>query len=319
MGYCINATDFIGNTPLVKLAKFADNRHIQGLLLGKVEAFNPTGSIKDRPAYRIISHLVCQGLIKSGQRVVCPSSGNFGISVAMTASAFGLGSIIVMPENFPKERQQLIAAYGGEVYLTRAALGMDGALKAARALCEGDRSLVFIDQFNSLLNPTAHYLGTGPEIWKQTDGRVTFVVAGIGTGATVSGVGRFLKEKNPDVKIVGVEPSSSPLISSGKSGSHSIYGIGPNFIPETLSLDLLDRVITVTDEEAFSFTKRLVKDHGLFCGISSGAAFCAAVKYVESFCMGDDKKPFFGVVILPDSFDRYLSLGLFERVVYERK
>ncbi len=299
-----NILELIGNTPLIDLKRFYKDKRIKAKrILAKIEKQNPAGSVKDRAAYYILKDALEEGRISEGGTVIEPTSGNTGIGVASLCGLFGLKAIMVMPENMSAERRKLIAVYGAELVLTPAASGMQGALDKAYELNRSIPNSIVAGQFTNPSNPKAHFETTGPEIWRDTDGDVDIFVAGIGTGGTLSGVGRFLKEKKPDVKIIGVEPAASPLISEGKSGPHALQGIGANFIPETLDISLIDDIMCIENEEAIDIMKELAVTEGLFCGISSGAALCAAVKLAQ--CDKNNGKSI--VCLLPDTGERYLS------------
>lgn len=286
----------IGNTPMVALWP--------NLFL-KLEYTNLTGSVKDRAALEMILDAEKHGFLKPGSTVIEPTSGNTGISLAAIAAGRGYRCIIVMPDSMSPERRQLMVAYGAEVVLTPGKQGMNGAVAVARQLLQQNPGAWMADQFSNPANARAHYLTTGPEIWQQTHGKVDIFVAGVGTGGTITGAGRYLKEHNPSLQIVAVEPASSPLLSEGWAGSHGIQGIGPNFIPEVLDQALLDAIVPVSDQDAFDAARRLAAGEGLLCGISSGAAFYAARQLAAQ---NSDKNV---VTILPDSGSRYLSSGLF--------
>ena len=295
--------ELIGNTPLVALKKISSSANI----LAKLESRNISGSAKDRIALAMILDAEEKGLLKAGGTVIEPTSGNTGIGLCAVAAARGYRCIIVMPDTMSVERQKLVAAYGGEVVLTPGAEGMTGAIAKAQALTEEISGSIVAGQFTNPANPEAHYRTTGPEIWEDTDGKVDIFVAGIGTGGTVSGVGRFLKEKNPKIRIVGIEPADSPLLSEGRSGSHKLQGIGANFVPDTLNQSILDEVITVTTEEAYAAARRLGREEGMLGGISSGAALHGAIMLAQR----PENAGKNIVVLLPDSGERYLSTDLY--------
>lgn len=288
----------IGNTPMVA---------VQPNLFLKIEYTNLTGSVKDRAALQMILQAEEQGLLQPGSTVIEPTSGNTGISLAAIAAKRGYRCVIVMPDSMSVERRQLMRAYGAKVVLTPGELGMNGAVMAAQELLQQTAGAWMADQFSNPANAHAHYRTTGPEIWQQTDGKVDVFVAGVGTGGTITGVGRYLKEQSPNVRIVAVEPASSPLLSEGRPGRHGIQGIGPNFVPEVLDTSLLDEVIPVTDRDAIDAARSLAAGEGLLCGISSGAAFYAAKQLAEQ---NPEKNV---VALLPDGGVRYLSAGLFEK------
>ena len=295
--------ELIGNTPLVALKKISSSANI----LAKLESRNISGSAKDRIALAMILDAEEKGLLKAGGTVIEPTSGNTGIGLCAVAAARGYRCIIVMPDTMSVERQKLVAAYGGEVVLTPGAEGMTGAIAKAQALTEEISGSVVAGQFTNPANPEAHYRTTGPEIWQDTEGKVDIFVAGIGTGGTISGVGRYLKEKNPHIRIVGIEPADSPLLSEGRSGSHKLQGIGANFVPDTLNRQILDEIITVTTEEAYAAARRLGREEGVLGGISSGAALYGAITLAQR----PENAGKNIVVLLPDSGERYLSTDLY--------
>lgn len=300
--------DLIGHTPLMALNQIKQAHQLQANLIAKIESINPAGSAKDRIARQMIFDAEAQGLLKPGSVIIEPTSGNTGIGLASIASARGYRTILTMPETMSIERRNLLKAYGAELVLTEGAKGMQGAVDKAKELAKEIPGSFLAGQFTNMSNPTAHYETTGPEIWEDTDGRVDVLVATFGTGGTVSGTGKYLKEKNPNIHVVAVEPASSPLLSEGKFGPHKIQGIGANFIPETMDCNLPDEIITVTDEEAFACGKEMARTEGILVGISSGAALCVAVKVAE-------RPEFFGkniVVIFPDTGERYLSTSMFD-------
>lgn len=298
--------ELIGNTPLLRL-----NRLCKGLkaeVLVKIERFNPAGSAKDRVALAMLDAAEAVGKLKPDSVVIEPTSGNTGIGLAMVAAIRGYRAIIVMPDTMSVERQKLMTAYGAELVLTPGKEGMKGAIAEAERLAKELPNALIPDQFANPANPEAHYRTTGPEIWRDTAGKVDVFVAGIGTGGTVSGVGRYLKEQNPAVRVIGVEPASSPLLSQGKAGPHGLQGIGANFVPAALDTKIYDELITVTEEQAFAAGRAVAKQEGLLVGISSGAALHAAMELA--------KRPEYAgktiVALLPDLGDRYLSTSLFE-------
>ena len=295
--------ELIGNTPLVALKKISSSANI----LAKLESRNISGSAKDRIALAMILDAEEKGLLKAGGTVIEPTSGNTGIGLCAVAAARGYRCIIVMPDTMSVERQKLVAAYGGEVLLTPGAEGMTGAIAKAQALTEEISGSIVAGQFTNPANPEAHYKTTGPEIWEDTDEKVDIFVAGIGTGGTISGVGRYLKEKNPEIRIVGIVPADSPLLSEGRSGSHKLQGIGANFVPDTLNQSILDEVITVTTEEAYAAARRLGREEGVLGGISSGAALHGAIMLAQR----PENAGKNIVVLLPDSGERYLSTDLY--------
>ena len=291
-------TDLIGKTPLLKIGSEG------GQVIAKLEYFNPAGSIKDRPAYCMIRDAEEQGRLKEGGTIIEPTSGNTGVGIAMTAAARGYRAIMVMPESMSIERRKLLAAYGAELVLTPASEGMQGSVEKAEKLAEEIPGSIIAGQFDNPANPKSHIETTGPEIWEDTDGKVDILVATFGTGGTVSGIGKYLKEKNPDIQIIAVEPASSPLVTEGKAGPHKIQGIGANFIPENFNQKVVDEVVTVTDEAALDTMKSLAEEEGILVGVSSGAAVSAARQIAKR--AGNEDKMI--VAILPDTGERYLSI-----------
>ena len=297
--------ELIGNVPLVQLSKIQKDFSLKSRIIASLEMFNPAGSSKDRVAKAIIEDAEKAGLLKEGDTIIEATSGNTGIALSMIGTLRGYNVIIVMPDSMSKERIDLMSAYGAKVVLTHGALGMDGAVKRANEIKEETGGFL-ASQFENMSNPDAHYRTTGPEIYKKVEGRVDIFISCIGTGGTLSGVGKYLKEEKPEVKIYGVEPLSSPLISEGRSGAHKIQGIGANFIPKTYDSEIADKIITVSDDEAYEFARILAKKEGIIAGISSGAALCAAIKVAKE----EENKNI--VILLPDTGLRYLSNGLFE-------
>lgn len=296
--------ELTGNTPLVRLMKIEEKFNIKNTLLAKVEMFNPSGSVKVRPAKNMLLKALHENLINTNTVIIEATSGNMGIAIAMVCATLGMRFIAVMPSSMSIERRKLIKAYGAEIVLTEPSLGMNGAVVKAMEL--KDELGGFIpSQFDNQANPMSHYNDTAEEIFADTDGLVDIVVAGIGTGGTISGIGRKLKDVK-SVKMVGVEPLASPMINAGKSGAHKIQGIGANFIPKNLDLDILDEVVNVSEDEAFLYAKELATLEGLFVGISSGAALAGALNYIKKYEIKDKVI----VIILPDTGERYLSLGL---------
>lgn len=300
-------TDLIGKTPLMKLANIEKEFNSKAKIVAKLELFNPAGSAKDRVAKAMIEDAEEKGILKKGAVIIEPTSGNTGIGLAAVGIAKGYRVILTMPDTMSVERINLIKAYGAEVILTEGAKGMTGAIEKAELLHREIPGSIIAGQFINPANPLAHYKTTGPEIWQDTEGKVDIFVAGIGTGGTVSGTGRYLKEKNPDIKIVGVEPASSPFITEGKAGAHKIQGIGAGFIPENLDLNVVDEVITITNEDALKTGKLIAKKEGILVGISSGAALYGA-KILADRPENEGKTI---VVLLPDSGERYLSTEMF--------
>ena len=302
-----SVTELIGNTPLLDAKNFADKIGFNGKLLVKLEYFNPAGSVKDRIAKAMIETAEQEGKLKTGSVIIEPTSGNTGIGLASFAAAKGYRAIFTMPETMSVERRQLLKAYGAEIVLTEGALGMKGAIAKAEELAKEIPNAFIPSQFTNPANPAAHEATTGPEIWNDTDGAVEVFVAGVGTGGTLSGVGKFLKSKNPAVKVVAVEPKTSPVLSEGKAGAHKIQGIGAGFVPETLDTKIYDKVVPVANEDSFKFGREFAKAEGILVGISSGAALAAAVELSKQ----DDLAGKIFVVLLPDTGDRYLSTELF--------
>lgn len=301
------AEELVGGTPLLQLTNLEKELGLKANLLAKVEYFNPAGSVKDRVAKRMILDAEEAGILKEGSVIIEPTSGNTGIGLASLAAVRGYRMILTMPDTMSIERINILKAYGAEIVLTEGAKGMAGAIEKAKELADKMENSFIPDQFGNPSNPKAHYLSTGPEIWEDTDGQVDVFVAGVGTGGTLTGTGRYLKEKNPNVKIVAMEPASSPLLSKGYAGSHKIQGIGANFVPEILDQDLYDEVVTVENDAAIAMGRKIARCEGILVGISSGAAVCAAVDLAKR--PENEGKNI--VVILPDSGDRYYSTPLF--------
>lgn len=303
-----SVSELIGNTPLVELTNFEKNHNLDATILGKVELFNPAGSVKDRIAKAMIDEAVKAGKVNDDTVLIEPTSGNTGIGLAAIAAARGNRLIITMPETMSIERRNLMKAYGAEVVLTDGSKGMKGAIAKAQELA-GEISNSFIpSQFTNPANPAIHEATTGPEIWRDTEGKVDILVAGVGTGGTVTGTGRYLKSQNPDVKVVAVEPAGSPVLSEGHAGAHKIQGIGAGFIPDTLDTSVYDEVISVADEDAFETGHELAAKEGLLVGISSGAAVWAAGQLAQR----PENKGKTIVAILPDTGERYLSTAMFK-------
>ena len=297
-------TQLIGNTPLLRLHKMEERFGAGAEIVAKVEMFNPAGSIKDRVGYNMVIEAEKSGRLKPGGTIIEPTSGNTGVGIAMTAAARGYKAVMVMPESMSLERRKLLAALGAELVLTDKNEGMKGSVEKAEALAKEIPGSIIAGQFENPANPQAHYETTAPEIWEATDGNVDIFIATFGTGGTVTGVGRYLKEKNPDIRVIGVEPASSPLVTEGKAGPHKIQGIGANFIPEVLEVKLMDEVITVTDDDALETMKALAKTEGLLVGISAGAAVYAAGQVAAR----PDNAGKRIVVVLPATGERYLSI-----------
>ena len=303
-----SVTELIGNTPLLDAKNFAAKVGFNGKLLVKLEYFNPAGSVKDRVAKAMIEAAERDGKLKKNSVIIEPTSGNTGIGLASCAAAKGYRAIFTMPETMSVERRQLLQAYGAEIVLTAGAAGMKGAIAKAEELAAEIPDAFIPSQFTNPANPAAHFDTTGPEIWNDTDGTVEIFVAGVGTGGTLSGVGKFLKSKNPAVKVVAVEPKTSPVLSEGKAGAHKIQGIGAGFVPDTLDTKIFDAIVPVANEDAFKFGREFARAEGILIGISSGAALAAAVELSK-------RADFAGknfVVLLPDTGDRYLSTDLFK-------
>lgn len=300
-------TELIGNTPLVELDKFSANKGLDKPVIAKVEYFNPGGSVKDRIALAMIEDAEEKGLLKPGATIIEPTSGNTGVGLALVAAVKDYKLILTMPETMSIERRNLVKAYGATVKLTSGKDGMKGAIKAAEELRDSIKGSVILQQFENLANPEKHYRSTGEEIWRDTDGKVDIFVAGVGTGGTVSGVGKYLKEKNPNVKIVAVEPSDSPVLSGGQSGPHKIQGIGAGFIPNTYNAAVVDEVFQVENDEAILAGRQLAQQDGLLVGISSGAAAFAAAEIAKR----PENKGKTIVTLFPDTGERYLSTVLY--------
>ncbi len=299
--------ELIGRTPLLELGRMEKKLDLNARLLAKLEFRNPAGSAKDRVALSIIRDAVKRGVLKECSVIIEPTSGNTGIGLAAVAVPMGYRTIIVMPENMSKERRLLMKAYGAELVLTDGSKGMAGAIQKAEELAAQIPGSFIAGQFENPANPAAHYAATGPEIWEDTDGKVDIFVAGVGTGGTISGTGRFLKEKNPNVRIVAVEPASSPVLSGGKAGAHGLMGIGAGFVPKALDTSVYDQIITVTEEDAYRAGRQLVQMEGILTGISSGAALWAALELARQ----PENQGKTIVALLPDSGERYLSTPMF--------
>lgn len=300
--------DLVGNTPLVRVNNLIKKDELKADVLAKLEYFNPAGSVKDRIAKEMIQDALEKGLINENTTLIEPTSGNTGIGLSAVATALNLKIIITMPETMSVERRNLMKAYGAELVLTPGSEGMKGAIAKAKELASQIENSFIPGQFENPANPTAHYKTTGPEIYEQTEGKVDIFVAGVGTGGTISGIGKYLKEKNPEVKVVAVEPASSPVLSIGKGGAHKIQGIGAGFVPETLDTRIYDEIITVENEDAFATGKEMAKTEGILVGISSGAALYAAKELAKR----EENAGKTIVVLLPDGGDRYLSTPLIQ-------
>ncbi|MGN0459434.1 MAG: cysteine synthase A [Ruminococcus sp.] len=300
--------ELVGNTPIVELSHIEEQENIPATLLAKLEFFNPAGSVKDRVAKAIIEDAENTGRLKKDSVIIEPTSGNTGIGISSVATAKGYKAIIVMPETMSNERKLLIKAYGAELVLTEGSKGMKGATDKAEELAREIPNSIIAGQFTNPVNPKMHYETTGPEIWKDTEGKVDIFVAGVGTGGTLSGVGKYLKEKNPNVKVVAVEPEASPLLSKGQAGPHKIQGIGANFVPDTLDRDIYDEIIAVPNDEAILTARNAAKQEGFLIGISSGAALWAG----KVLANRPENKGKNIVVVFPDGGERYLSTNLYE-------
>ena len=300
-------TDLIGKTPLLELTKYSEVKGLESPIIAKIEYFNPGGSVKDRIALAMIEDAEKKGLLKPGATIIEPTSGNTGVGLALVSAVKGYKLILTMPETMSVERRNLVKAYGAEVRLTSGKDGMPGAIKAAEALRDSIPGSIILQQFENPANPAKHYATTGPEIWEQTDGEVDIFVGGVGTGGTISGVAKYLKEKKPGVKIIAVEPKSSPVLNGGQSGPHKIQGIGAGFVPKTYDGSLIDEVFDVENDDAIRAGRELAKNDGLLVGISSGAAAYAASEIAKR----PENKGKKIVVLLPDTGERYLSTVLY--------
>ncbi len=303
-----NVSDLIGNTPLVRLGGYQKEKGLQAALLGKLEYFNPAGSIKDRIALYMILDAEKKGLLNEDSVIIEPTSGNTGIGLAAVAAEKGYRTIITMPDTMSVERRNILKAYGAEVVLTAGAKGMKGAIAKANELADQIPHSFIPGQFTNAVNPYVHYKTTGPELWHDTEGEIDFLVAGVGTGGTISGAGKYLKERNPEIKVIAVEPKDSPVLSGGKPGSHKLQGIGAGFVPYTLDIEVYDEVIAVTTEQAYAAVRELAKEDGVLAGISAGAALYAATEIAKR----PENKGKTIAVIFPDSGEKYLSGPLFD-------
>jgi cysteine synthase A len=302
-----NVTELIGKTPLLELENYREKYNLKANLIGKLEYFNPAGSVKDRIANAMIEDAENKGLLKKGSVIIEPTSGNTGIGLASVATSKGYRTILTMPETMSIERRNLLKAYGAEVVLTEGAKGMKGAIAKAEELSKEIPNSFIPAQFDNQANPKVHYETTGPEIWEDTEGNVDIFVSGIGTGGTITGAGKFLKEKNPNVKIIAVEPADSPVLSKGVSGAHKIQGIGAGFVPKTLDTAVYDEIIVVENEDAFAKGREIARTEGILVGISSGAALWAATEIAKR----PESEGKNIVILLPDTGERYLSTALF--------
>jgi cysteine synthase A len=300
-------TELIGNTPLLELNKFSQAKGIETPVIAKVEYFNPGGSVKDRIALAMIEDAEQRGILKPGATIIEPTSGNTGVGLALVSAVKGYHLILTMPETMSVERRNLVKAYGAEVRLTPGKDGMPGAIRAAEALRDATPGSVILQQFENPANPARHYATTGPEIWRDTDGKVDILVAGVGTGGTISGAGKYLKEQNPEVKVIAVEPKSSPVLNGGQSGPHKIQGIGAGFVPNTYDSKVIDEVFDVENDDAIRTGREVAQQEGLLVGISAGAALFAAAEIAKR----EENKGKKIVVVLPDTGERYLSTVLY--------
>lgn len=300
-------TELIGKTPLLELSNFNKKHELDANIIAKLEYFNPAGSVKDRIAYAMMKDAEEKGKLKPGSVIIEPTSGNTGIGIASIGTARGYRVILTMPDTMSTERRTLLKAYGAELVLTEGAKGMKGAIAKANELSADIPNSFIPSQFENPANPQIHKLTTGPEIWEDTDGKVDFFISGIGTGGTISGVGDYIKSKNPNVKIIAVEPFDSPVLSEGRGGAHKIQGIGAGFVPDTLNTDIYDEIIKIKNEEAFATSKELAKTEGLLVGISSGAAVYAALTVAKR----PENSGKIIVALLPDTGERYLSIPMF--------
>jgi len=303
-----NVLELIGNTPVVKLNNIIEKKNLEFNLFAKVESFNPAGSQKDRAALNMIRRAEEAGILKPGATIIEPTSGNTGIGLVMVSDALGYKVILTMPETMSVERRNMLKAYGAELVLTPGTEGMVGAVKKAEELQKEIPGSWIAGQFVNPANPEAHYLTTGPELYDQMDGKIDIFIAGIGTGGTISGTGKYLKEKNPNIKVIGLEPAASPLLTEGHAGPHGLQGIGANFIPDALNREIYDEIVTITDDEAFEMGKFIARNEGILVGITSGAALACAIK-VGSRPENKGKNI---VCLLPDGGDKYLTTKMFE-------
>lgn len=302
-----SVSELIGRTPIVELTNIESKHSVSAKVLAKLEYFNPAGSVKDRVAKAMIEDAEQKGILKKGATIIEPTSGNTGIGLASVATSKGYKTVLTMPETMSVERRNLLKAYGAEIVLTDGSKGMSGAIKRANELKEEIENSVILGQFVNSANPKAHFDTTGPEIWEDTDGKVDIFVAGVGTGGTISGTGKYLKSQNPNVKVVAVEPETSPVLSEGKAGPHKIQGIGAGFVPETLDTEIYDEIIKVANEAATQTANEIAKTEGILVGISSGAALWAALELAKRPENADKTI----VALLPDTGERYLSTGIY--------
>jgi cysteine synthase A len=300
-------TDLIGNTPLVELSKYSEKRGLKKPVVAKVEFFNPGGSVKDRIALAMIEDAEKKGLLKPGATIIEPTSGNTGVGLALVSAVKGYHLILTMPETMSVERRNLVKAYGAEVRLTSGKEGMPGAIKAAEELRDSIPGSIILGQFVNAANPQKHYETTGPEIWRDTEGKIDILVAGVGTGGTISGIARYLKEQNPNIQVIAVEPATSPVLNGGKSGPHKIQGIGAGFIPDTYNAKYIDEVLDIQNDDAIRAGREIAQTDGILVGISSGAAAFAATEVAKR--AGNENKNI--VALLPDTGERYLSTVLY--------
>ncbi len=305
-----NIIDLIGNTPMMKFSKLAKLEEVTANIIGKLECFNPAGSVKDRIAKAMIEKAESDGLLDKDTTIIEPTSGNTGIGIASVATVKGYKVILTMPETMSIERRNLLKAYGANIVLTDGSKGMSGAIDKAQKLNHEIKNSIILGQFENAVNPEMHYMTTGPEILSDTDNKVDIFIAGVGTGGTLSGTGKYLKEKNPNIKVIAVEPLESPIISQGKSGPHKIQGIGAGFIPNTLNTEIYDEVFTVASSDALKTANKIAKTEGILLGISSGGAMYAALQVAKR----EENKNKNIVVMLPDTGERYLSTGVFEQI-----
>lgn len=303
-----NITELIGRTPLMEVTNIEQEKQLKARILIKLEYFNPAGSVKDRAALSMIQEAEKQGKIRPGALIIEPTSGNTGIGLAAVAASRGYRTVFVMPETMSVERRKLLAGYGARIVLTEGSKGMSGAIARAEELAAENDNAIVLGQFVNPANPEAHYRTTGPEIWEDTEGKIDLFVAGVGTGGTITGTGRYLKEQKPDLKVIAVEPAGSPVLSGGKAGPHGLMGIGAGFVPEILDTEIYDRICTVAEEEAYEAARLLAHREGILIGITSGAALHAAVQEAER--PENEGKTI--VALLPDTGERYLSTPLFQ-------